>query len=50
MFPFMIGNSSTSDSSVSYGSPDHHQLIRQQQVSLATYVRKKNYSQVFSYY
>ncbi|GJN38684.1 hypothetical protein PR202_gb27749 [Eleusine coracana subsp. coracana] len=36
LFPFIIGNSSTSDSSLSYGSPDHHHLMRQQQAMLET--------------
>jgi hypothetical protein len=58
MFPFMIGNSSASDSSVSYGSPDHHQLIRQQQAMLEPqhvslgYIcsQKKSIHKFFSYY
>ncbi|KAK3130690.1 hypothetical protein QOZ80_6BG0496680 [Eleusine coracana subsp. coracana] len=46
LFPFMIGNSSSSDSSpswfskkdssLSYGSPDHHLMMRQQQAMLET--------------
>ena len=35
LFPFMIGNNSTSDSSLSYGSSsDHHLIMRQQQATL----------------
>ncbi|TVU07943.1 hypothetical protein EJB05_41321 [Eragrostis curvula] len=33
LFPFVIGNSSTSDSSLRYGSPDH-QMMRQHQAML----------------